>query len=344
MRALFGIFLLAACADAAADPGAEAPPPTVKLAEARPIAAALDLSVTGTVRLDEETDLAFTSAGRIARVTVDTGDRVKRGQRLAALDSTTVGADLEAARAEQRRARAELARNRDLFDQGWVTRAVLDNLEATLRSANARVESAGFAARTATIDAPADGVILARMGDPGQTVQAGAPVLSFGGASEGFVLSVPLTDRLAAGRRMGEAASVNVAALGPGPIPARLTELAGRADPATGTFLAEFTLTPRAGLRSGQVGSVTLAPPATDSDQTAADALIIPTSALFAARAGAALVWRYDPADNTVTPQEVVPGPLSDNGVRIERGLKAGDRVVIAGLEELSPGAEVVAR
>ncbi|MGB3722678.1 MAG: HlyD family efflux transporter periplasmic adaptor subunit, partial [Pacificimonas sp.] len=169
----------------------------------------------------------------------------------------------------------------------------------------------------------------------GQIVDAGMPVLVFGSESAGYVLTVPLTDRLAAGRRIGEAATVTIGALDDAEIPARLKEISGRADPATGTFAAEFELEARDGLRSGQIGRVTLSAP------QGKPAVTIPASAIFAARAGEALVWTYDPESETVATRSIVPGPLTNGGVRVEAGLRGSERIVIAGLDNLQQGMKV---
>ncbi|MGB7404495.1 MAG: efflux RND transporter periplasmic adaptor subunit [Pacificimonas sp.] len=340
---LFAGLALAACGsgDASVDANSDAKSaavPVVVVATAAPTQGTQTLTAIGTVRLREETELAFTTAGRIASVAVEPGERVRRGQRLAALDMTTVSADLESARAEQRRAASDLSRNRQLLKDGWVTQARIDDLEAAARAANAQVEASGFASRTARIDAPSSGIILERIGEPGQTVQGGDAILVLGSEAKGYVLRVPLTDRLAAGRQIGEAASVTVAALDVDAIPARLTELAGRADPATGTFAAEFTLDQQDGLRSGQVGRVTLSAPAETGD------IIVPSSALFAARAGEALVWVFDPETGTVETRSVTPGPLTNAGLTITDGLAAGEQIVVAGLDELAQGAKVEVR
>ncbi|MBV7256713.1 efflux RND transporter periplasmic adaptor subunit [Pacificimonas sp. WHA3] len=339
MRAsLAGLLLLAACSgDASEDENAAIalPPPVIKVAEVGNAAFRATTEVVGTVRLADEADLAFTTSGRIKSLTVRSGDRVSKGQLLAQLDMTTVSADVSAARAEQRRASRSLERSRKLFADGWVTQARLDEAVAAVQAADARVQSSGFAARTAKILAPADGVILDRRAEPGQTVAGGAPVLLFGSEARGYVLVAPLTDRLAADRRIGETASVSIPALGDTSIRAELVELSGRADGTTGTFDAEFRLGDHAGLRSGQVGRVRL------STQESSRAVTIPPGAIFAARAGEALVWVYDAATQTVVTRSIVPGPLSNDGVRVLSGLETGEFVVTAGLDDLQQDMKV---
>jgi multidrug efflux pump subunit AcrA (membrane-fusion protein) len=101
---------------------------------------------SGTVRFRQETLLAFTTAGRVARIIVNEGERVRKGQLLAFLDTNTVNALLGAANAEQVRAAAELRRSKTLYAQGWVTKPWLDNAQAAYEAAVAGTRVRRFAA------------------------------------------------------------------------------------------------------------------------------------------------------------------------------------------------------
>ena len=125
-------------------------------------ALAAPITAAGTAALRKEIPLGFTSPGRIARILVQEGDRVRRGQVLAMLDTTSVGASLDAAAAERTRARAELERYRALYSQGWLTKGRLEAAEAAARSADANVSARRFTLETARVIAPANGIILAR--------------------------------------------------------------------------------------------------------------------------------------------------------------------------------------
>jgi multidrug efflux pump subunit AcrA (membrane-fusion protein) len=73
------------------------------------------ISAVGTVRYRRETPLGFTTPGKVATVRFEEGDYVKRGALLAALDTTSVGADLSVAEAERGRAQAEFERIKQLI-------------------------------------------------------------------------------------------------------------------------------------------------------------------------------------------------------------------------------------
>ena len=331
------VFVLAACSanDDAARPQ-EAAPVAIRVASAVPVASADTFRAVGTVRLRREIDLGFTTPGRIAAIAVEEGDRVRKGQLLAALDTTTVGADLAAAAAERTRAQADLTRARDLFAKGWLTRARLDSAEAAYRAAAAATSSAQFAASTARIMAPADGHILRRFAEVNQVVNAGTPVISFGDNRDGFVLRVPITDVQAAGIIRTGSVPIDIAALGPAPRAARIIEVAGRADDRTGTFAVELALPPDPALRSGQIGHATLS-----MRSSGPEAILVPSSAVFAARAGEAFVYVLDADGKRVKHRRIVTGPMNDRGVAVLAGLEAGERVAVTGISQLTDGSRV---
>jgi len=125
-------------------------------------------------------------AGRVERLLVGVGERVRQGQALAMLSSADIGqaqADLHKAEADQLLARATLSRVRDLVEGGVIARKDLDQAEAELtRSgaeaarARARLAQYGVAAgavnQTLTLSAPLAGLVVERNSNPGAEVRS----------------------------------------------------------------------------------------------------------------------------------------------------------------------------
>lgn len=290
------------------------------------------LTAAGTVRLRRETELGFTTAGQVASVRYEEGDRVKRGATLAALDNSTVSADLESARAERDRAEAEFGRIKSLYADGWVTKARLEQAEAATRAAKAQVNASGFASRTAHIHAPSNGIILSRNIDAGQIVNAGTTAIVLGETDKGFVLKVPLTDADASRVRVGMRASVTISAISGEPIEAAVSEKDGRADEQTGTFEVSFLLPANDRLRSGQLGSVDI-----EVSRSSDGIIAVPATAIFGVRSGEGLIFVVDDKKR-VKQRNVVIGKLTDDTLEITSGLNDGDVVVSRGVEKLRDG------
>lgn len=327
--------LVAGCGSEPA-PKAPAQPPEIRVARIGSSTSAGEVSAAGTVALRRETSLGFTSPGRIIRLAVNEGDQVQRGQLLAALDATTTASTLATARAERVRAAQEYRRSAALLEKGWVTRPRVESAEATLRAAEANERSAGFQSNNSRILAPGPGVVLSRLAEPGQVVDAGTPVIVLGEAASGYVLRLAVPDRDAARLGAGAPATVIIGALGGEPITGTIIEIAGRADPATGTFLVEIALPADARLRSGQVGTARIVAGGAGSDQ-----LAVPPGAVFSPRAGQGFVYVVDPATRKVAARRVMLGETGDAAIRVTGGVRGGEFVAVSGVDRLKDGQTI---
>jgi membrane fusion protein (multidrug efflux system) len=292
-------------------------------------------TASGTVRLRRETPLAFVSDGRVRSVTVREGDTVQGGQLLATLDRTAIDAQARSAASRLGQADAELRRQRELLAKGWVAKSRVEAAEAAAESARADLSGARFTQRFAAIVAPTAGVILSRTAEPGQTLSAGAPVLLLGEFASGFVVRVPMPAGRVAGLQVGDTADVSFRDGAAPPMAGRIIEIAGRAEPSTGTFQVELALPAVPALRSGLIADVAFA-----GAQSAAG-LGIPATALFSVRADEGFVWVVDPRTRKVRARLVRLGRVTSDGVEILSGLAPGELVVAAGVDRLIEGAEV---
>ncbi len=189
-------------------------PPTLRLAT---VASPADHPVLlpGRLAWDEDhTSRVFAPyAGRVERLLVTVGQRVRRGQALAVLSSADIGqaqADLHKAEADQALNRGSLARVRDLVEGGVIARKDQDQAEADLARSSAEANRArarlaqygvsgvsgvsgaagaagGAVTQSLTLTAPLAGLVVERNSNPGAEVRtdvAGTPL---------FTLSDPAT-------------------------------------------------------------------------------------------------------------------------------------------------------
>jgi RND family efflux transporter MFP subunit len=125
--------------------------------------------------------------GTLTQVLVQEGDRVRRGQLLALLDARQDGAALREAQSKIRELQAdehyqttELQRHETLQSSGIISRQALDQTRTQLDLARARREAAQATAERLKImvsklriEAPMDGVVIARFAHGGETVTPG---------------------------------------------------------------------------------------------------------------------------------------------------------------------------
>jgi RND family efflux transporter MFP subunit len=130
------------------------------------------VAATGNVQV------ATRTSGLVRRVTVDVGHPVHRGQLLVEVEGNDVAAGLTAAEAEARLARRYHERIAALEKDGAATPQELDEAEARLATAEARVREARTQLGYVRLLAPMDGVITERHVDPGDLIVPGQPALS----------------------------------------------------------------------------------------------------------------------------------------------------------------------
>ena len=158
------------------------------------------VTATGTLKGLDSVDVGAQISGRIERVLVEVNDEVKAGDVLAEIDRAQLLSRVEQSRAQvsaaiaalalakatAEQARAQAERTRDLNSQGLASNQDLEAAVADAERAKANVASSqaqGTLSRASLKDAetqlsytmiraPIDGIVLARLVEPGQTVAA----------------------------------------------------------------------------------------------------------------------------------------------------------------------------
>jgi membrane fusion protein, multidrug efflux system len=111
-------------------------------------------------------------------------------------------------------------------------------------------------------------------------------------------------------------------------------EVSGSADQASRTFAVRVSLPEDARVRLGMTATLSADVPVDGS------AIVMPLAAL-SERDGKPIVWVVDPANQTVAPRNVETESFAPGGVRIAQGLAAGELVVTAGTQFMTPDKKV---
>jgi membrane fusion protein, multidrug efflux system len=314
------------------------PPPDgarpVHVADVR--SAPRDSSVRAVGRLapKDELALAFKIGGVIERIEVDEGDAVRRGALLAVLERTEIDAAVERAAESVGKAERDLKRTRALYAEDVATLEQVEDLTTALNIARANLDAARFDARYARIEAPADGVVLARRADPSELIAAGAPVLVVGDLERGWSVRAAVTDRDVVQLAVGDKARVTFDAFPSDVFATHIERIASASDPATGTYEIELAIEPDGKpFVAGLVAKVEL-------EIRGGDRLWIPVEALLEADGDYASVFVLA-SDDLVERRRVRIGVLSDESVEVREGLSLGEQVVTDGAAWLAEGARV---
>ncbi len=259
---------------AAVAPGAEASPSEGGTGESGQdaLVAGGRLGVTGEFVSPIRSDLVPRTGGRVARVLVDEGQRVRRGQPLLELETDYLKLDLARAQAEKARAQAaadearrDFERKTDLAGRGSVSQAVFlrskagaEQAEAGLASAEAARALAQQRLDDAVLTSPVDGVVAARRTDVGERL---------GEASVAFVVeqTAPLKlrfrvpERYLAKVHVGRPVAAHVDPYPDEAFDGTVSLVGGSVDPSSRTFLVEAEFPNRDGrLRPGLFARVEL--------------------------------------------------------------------------------------
>ncbi len=319
----------------------------------------------GTTEGAVDAEIRAQVAGYLVSRNFEEGTLVKKGSVLFQIDPRSYRAALEQARSDVGRAQALLGKadldvNRftPLVAEGAVSQQELDNAiqmqrsaRAGLAGAKAAVENAELNLAFSSVRSPVDGVAGIARAQLGDLVGPGDPnPLTNVSQVDPIRVLFPLSEReyLHFAGRIREAvegrATPNEVALtlvlADGTVwshRGKVVPAASSVDQSTGTFLlrGEFA-NPENILRPGQYARVRAV------TSTAKNALLVPQRAVAELQGVSQVAVVKD--DDTVELRVVEPGALDGSDRVIEKGLSAGERIVVEGLQKVRPGTLVTAK
>lgn len=334
-----GLLALAGCGDAVSEANAT---PAKGASREKVVAvevAALErgpldrpIGVSGLLRPKQAHALGFKVGGALTTVHVEPGMKVRKGQTLATIDPSEYSASASQAKDGLEKAQRDLDRARALVKEGALARATLEDAETAARVAKSSAVAATFNERHTVLLAPVDGVVEARLAEPGEIVSPGRPIVSFIGEKRGWVVDVSLSDRDVAAIETGAFATVTFDA--GGEVRGTVGDISRIGNPRTGTFNAEVVLPGALPLtpRSGLVAKVTLA----RSEPVRA---VVPLAALVDGTGKKAAI--YSIVDGVAKRHEVGVAFFAGERVGLSTELAGVDAIVVRGVSDLTDGSPV---
>ena len=330
----------------AAAPKAKAQGPEVTVVRPGRQLVAGTVSATGNIAARREMPVGVAGeGGMVTRVLVEPGDWVGAGQVLATIErsvqsqqSASLAAQINVARANARLAEQELARSQQLSTRGFVSKADVDRKLATRDQtlAQMRVAEAQYresVARTGRLDirAPAAGLVLARMVEPGQVVSSGSGMLfrlAKGGEME---LRAQMAEADLATVHVGATATVTPVGTSQS-FNGQVWQVSPVIDPQSRQGTARIALSYNPALRPGGFAQAEVV-------TGQANAPLLPESAVLSDQNGN-YVYIVDGEDK-VQRRPVKTGQVTDKGITILNGLTGNERIVLSAGAFLNPGEAV---
>jgi RND family efflux transporter MFP subunit len=275
-----------------------------------------------------------------ARLTNARAD-LDRAERLVA-SRTIPRADFERYQTTYRVALEDLKAAREQLEAGTTGREEdIEAREAEVRGLEGRVVEANIQLRDTTLKAPYDGVVAQRFVEEGQNIRAKDPVVRFQDIDEiEIVVDVPETVMAAEIRSADIVDMFAELSAAPGlQFPVQIREVSQVADPTTQTFTIRAAMQAPEGIRAlpGMTATVTVN---YRRASILGDRILVPVSAIFKDPSGEQVAWVIS-ADQTVARRPVKLGAATGGEIEVIDGIRAGDRIAVAGVTFLREGMKV---
>ena len=308
------------------------------------------LFYTGTIEARQKINIMPDVGGKIAKIYVNEGDRVAKGQLLAEMDTEAIGLQLKQAEAAQAVAEANYANaktNLERMDRLVKEKAVsdqqheqvklaYDSAVAQLAQAQAAVNLAKHSLDVSIMKAPFAGVIASKNAEVGDVIN---PMMGSISATSGVVtmvdfskikIEVEVSGADIQRVRKGQTALLQSPTLPGQNFQGIVSVVNQAANPQTKKFGIELAVdNPDLALRPGTFGQVII------EVSTREDALVIPQKAVLDNK------YVFLVRDGKAVKKEIVLGLQNTTLVEVTSGVAEGDLVVAEGNFGLEDGAPV---
>ncbi|ABM24570.1 MULTISPECIES: efflux RND transporter periplasmic adaptor subunit [Shewanella] len=283
-------------------------------------------STTATLEAPQEANVVSRISGLIESITVEEGDRVRKGQVLAVIDAKRQQYDLDRSEAEVKIIEQELNRLNKMSNKEFISADSLAKLEYNLQAAIAKKDLAELQVKESRVISPIDGVIAKRY------VKAGNMAKEFGDLF--YIVNqdelhgiVHLPEQQLTSLKLGQEAQIFSNQQSNQTIDAKVLRISPIVDPQSGTFKVTLAVpNENARLKAGMFTRVEL------KYDTHENVITVPYSALINQDNKQAL---YVIEGTNANRREVTIGYREGDAVEIVSGIKPGEQVVTRGHQNL---------
>lgn len=286
-----------------------------------------DATYTSTVQAYVKNNIVPQTAGRITKINVEVGDRVKKGQILAEIDKV----QLQQAQLQLHNAEVELERLRALYEAGGLSKSDLDAIELQYNVSKTQVQNL---IENTTLRSPIDGVITARNYDAGDMYSMSAPIFTVEQIKP-VKLHVGISESDYSKIKKGDQVTVKADAFPDLTFDGKIERIYPTIDPATRTFTVEVVVPNNySTLRPGMFSRVTVKF-GTNSNVVIPDVAVVKQQG-----SGERFVYVLN-EDGTVTYQRVELGRRMGTQYEVLSGVADSAMVVTGGQIRLKDGIKV---
>jgi membrane fusion protein, multidrug efflux system len=318
------------------------PPETISAAVAHEEKWQYTLTAIGSINAVQGVTISPEIAGKVSEIAFESGAVVARGDLLVRLDTSSEEAQLRAIEAQVELARLNAERDRQLRANNTLSQSELDAAEAVLKQNQANADAIRATIEKKNIRAPFAGQLGIRLVNLGELLDVGKPIVSLQALSPVFA-DFSLPQQELARLKTGLVVRVTSDTYPGQHFDGTLTAINPDLDATTRSVRLQASFeNAEKQLHPGMFVRVEVIFPEEQA------VLAIPSTAILSAPYGDSVyVIESHPAKNGGKPEDVVSQKFVRTGrargdfISILSGLKAGDRVVSAGVFKLRNGMSV---
>jgi RND family efflux transporter MFP subunit len=287
----------------------------------------------GTVEESVAVSLSFSLMGTVEEVFVQEGQRVRKGQLLAALNTTTAENSYQASLAKLRQAQDAYDRLVKVHQNGSLPDIKFVEVETGLQQAKSMAEISKKNLDDCRMYAPREGIIASRNIEVGSSVNLAQAAFKLVSVDKVFI-KIPVPENEIGSIAEGQAARVEVPALGNAVFTGKIEMKGVSASAMSHTYEAKIGINnPQSQIMPGMVCKVTL------SGSSGTAVIVIPCRTVQISTDGRHYVWLSQ--SNVAKRRFVKTGNLTDNGIVITEGLSASDHLITEGFQKISEGMKI---
>lgn len=292
----------------------------------------------GVVKSSSITNLSFDISGRLVKLPIKEGLKVKKGQLLAQLEPDKQNYKLHSAKADFIEAQADYNRNKQLYAQGVISAAEYQTRKRKYEMAKASLDLAKKELNYTFLRAPFSGTITRKIAENFQYVKQ-KDTLAVLQDLNNLEIEINVPENLMSCKCDPDDMEFT-AVLESNPnvvFDLEFKSKAQQADDATKTYPVKFTVENKEGyvVLPGMTSTVFIKAPGVQEGKVS-----IPANAIFLNENGEKCVWVVDDA-NVVSKAQVKINEIKNDKAVVLSGLKNNDRIVISGVHQLLDGDKI---
>lgn len=338
MIAVIAIFSIGiqACKNSNAD---EAPKPAgeqavnVKVMELKLTSFAEHIRLTGSLASYDDIMVPAEEGGRLVEWKAAKGASVAKGQVIARLDDAVLRAAYDAANAQYQLAETNYTKQKKVFEERAISDLQMKSFEYQRDAAKAGADLAKARLDKTLIKSPVAGILNNRFVDEGEMIGPGMPVAHVVSTARlKIVAGVP--ERYTGAFKVGDAVRFTVDAFPKETFAGKVTFIGAAVSRDTRSIPVEVQISSGAGrLKPDMIASMEIMLPAKPG------CIVVPEDYVQQVDKGAHVV--YVALNGVAEERRIVMGGSYDGTIQILHGLKAGDRLITLGYQNVVNGQKI---